>query len=122
MNQPASFPKDETLTKKNCEFLPESGTILSKSNLQNQTILQTHNALGVDGEPMLPFYFCFYCCAKRILIKPLNKYYDIICNYIYTTDGTLFIGKYTNDIVDRDSEIPDIRYCCPCFTIQIIFC
>ncbi len=121
MDQPTSLPKDSEPLPVNT--LTQESPFGEKGYRRDQPHkVGPNNALGIDGEPILPFYCCFYCCAKRILINPLNAYYDIICNYIYTTDGKLFIGKYKNNIVDHDSEIPDIRYCCPCYTIQIIIC
>lgn len=65
-----------------------------------------------------PFHCLFKCFARRILLDD-NRYYDIFCNnFVYTTDGRMFMGNYigSDGIEDLDPfimvSVEDI--CCIC--------
>jgi hypothetical protein len=73
------------------------------------------------------FYYWFRCCVRRQFIdKPFYKYYNILFNYVYTTDGKYFVGIYTPNMVypietyvpDKD---PDRIYCFPCWLFTYLY-
>jgi hypothetical protein len=78
--------------------------------------------------PKSPFYFFFCCFHKRIFIEePYYEYYTQIFDYVYTTDGRLYLGYYkhcplTNTkILEYDNLDPDHKYCFPCWIINYLW-
>ena len=73
------------------------------------------------------FYYCFRCCVRRKFIDmPFYKYYNILFNYVYTTDGKYFVGIYTpNETYQIETHVPekdpDRRYCFPCWLLNFLY-
>jgi hypothetical protein len=76
---------------------------------------------------MSTFYCLFRCCVRRQFIdKPFYKYYNILFNYVYTTDGKYFVGIYTpNETYQIETHVPEKdperRYCCPCWLLNFLY-
>lgn len=112
---------------------------ICKMDISGHLVLTTETKLNVlDTEkaksnsvapsfPRSPFYFFFCCFRKRIFIEePYYQYYTQIFDYVYTTDGRLYIGYYkkcplTNiRKLEYDDINPDYRYCLPCRLINYL--
>lgn len=77
------------------------------------------NAVHPEGS-IYPFHWLLRCFAKRTLLSD-NRYYDVFCNnFVYTTDGRMFMGHYIPgedmlEDLDPFVMIPaDYIFCCGC--------
>jgi hypothetical protein len=78
------------------------------------------NAVHPHGKRVYPFHRFFRCFAKRTRLSD-NRFYNIFCNnFVYTTDGRMFVGNY----IPGDDALEDLDplmmvpaeyiFCCGC--------
>ncbi len=89
----------------------------STGSAKDEVPKEPTNAVSPYGT-RYPFHCLCKCFARRIL-RDDNRYYDIFCNnFVYTTDGRMFVGNYIgpDGIEDLDPfmmvSVEDV--CCIC--------
>ena len=88
--------------------------MIGNSKEETQQPIYTKNPKG----NIFPFYCLCRCFGKRKILQD-GKYYDVFCNnFVYTTDGRMFVGNYIpgEDVyedLDPVTMIPaDYIFCC----------